>query len=142
MCRLRSTTNDEQNREERMKRRTVVAEPDTTREELVLSHESLRRAPTLKTRSERSRGFVGFPLALGSLNKIPCHKFPCHPVGPPPIPCCSSPPVGVVSLSLSSLPFLVCWASVCITKRQKAESEAQRGKPKGTLESESRKAIL
>jgi hypothetical protein len=28
---------------------------------------------------------------------------------------------------------------VCITKTEKAESEAQRGKPKGTLESESRK---
>ena len=26
----------------------------------------------------------------------------------------------------------------CITKTEKAESEAQRGKPKGTLESESR----
>ena len=31
---------------------------------------------------------------------------------------------------------------VCITKTEKAESEAQRGKPKGTLESESRNAIL
>ena len=31
---------------------------------------------------------------------------------------------------------------VCITKTKKAESEAQRGKPKGTLESESRNAIL
>ena len=30
----------------------------------------------------------------------------------------------------------------CITKTEKAESEAQRGKPKGTLESESRNAIL
>ena len=30
---------------------------------------------------------------------------------------------------------------VCITKTEKAESEAQRGKPKGTLESESRNAI-
>ena len=30
---------------------------------------------------------------------------------------------------------------VCITKREKAESEAQRGKPKGTLESEIRNAI-
>ena len=30
---------------------------------------------------------------------------------------------------------------VCITKREKAESEAQRGKPKGTLESEIRSAI-
>ena len=30
---------------------------------------------------------------------------------------------------------------VCITKREKAESGAQRGKPKGTLESESRNAI-
>ena len=29
----------------------------------------------------------------------------------------------------------------CITKTEKAESEAQRGKPKGTLESESRNAI-
>ena len=29
---------------------------------------------------------------------------------------------------------------VCITKREKAESEAQRGKPKGTLESEIRSA--
>ena len=29
--------------------------------------------------------------------------------------------------------------TVCITKTEKAESEAQRGKPKGTLESESRK---
>ena len=28
------------------------------------------------------------------------------------------------------------------TKTEKAESEAQRGKPKGTLESESRNAIL
>ena len=32
--------------------------------------------------------------------------------------------------------------SWCITKTEKAESEAQRGKPKGTLESESRNAIL
>ena len=32
--------------------------------------------------------------------------------------------------------------TLCITKREKAESEAQRGKPKGTLESESRNAIL
>ena len=32
--------------------------------------------------------------------------------------------------------------SVCITKTEKAESEAQRGKPKGTLESESRNAIV
>ena len=31
---------------------------------------------------------------------------------------------------------------VCITKTKKAESEAQRGKPKDTLESESRNAIL
>ena len=31
---------------------------------------------------------------------------------------------------------------VCITKTEKAESEAQRGKPKGTLESESRNAIV
>ena len=31
--------------------------------------------------------------------------------------------------------------TLCITKREKAESEAQRGKPKGTLESEIRKAI-
>ena len=31
---------------------------------------------------------------------------------------------------------------LCITKTEKTESEAQRGKPKGTLESESRKAIL
>ena len=31
---------------------------------------------------------------------------------------------------------------VCITKTEKAESEAQRSKPKGTLESESRNAIL
>ena len=31
--------------------------------------------------------------------------------------------------------------TVCITKREKAESEAQRGKPKGTLESEIRNAI-
>ena len=31
---------------------------------------------------------------------------------------------------------------VCITKTEKAESEAQRGKPKGTLESESRDAIV
>ena len=31
---------------------------------------------------------------------------------------------------------------VCITKREKAESEAQRGKPKGTLESEIRNAIV
>ena len=30
---------------------------------------------------------------------------------------------------------------MCITKREKAESEAQRGKPKGTLESEIRNAI-
>ena len=30
---------------------------------------------------------------------------------------------------------------VCITKREKAESEAQKGKPKGTLESEIRNAI-
>ena len=30
----------------------------------------------------------------------------------------------------------------CITKTEKAESEAQRGKPKGTLESESRNAIV
>ena len=30
----------------------------------------------------------------------------------------------------------------CITKTEKAESEAQRSKPKGTLESESRNAIL
>ena len=30
---------------------------------------------------------------------------------------------------------------VCITKREKAESEAQRSKPKGTLESEIRNAI-
>ena len=30
---------------------------------------------------------------------------------------------------------------VCITKREKAESEADRGKPKGTLESEIRNAI-
>ena len=29
-----------------------------------------------------------------------------------------------------------------VTKTKKAESEAQRGKPKGTLESESRNAIL
>ena len=29
----------------------------------------------------------------------------------------------------------------CITKTEKAESEAQRGKPKGTLESEIRSAI-
>ena len=28
--------------------------------------------------------------------------------------------------------------TLCITKREKAESEAQRGKPKGTLESEIR----
>ena len=32
-------------------------------------------------------------------------------------------------------------STVCITKREKAESEAQRGKPKGTLESEIRNAI-
>ena len=32
-------------------------------------------------------------------------------------------------------------SSNCITKTEKAESEAQRGKPKGTLESESRNAI-
>ena len=32
---------------------------------------------------------------------------------------------------------------VCVLlKRKKAESEAQRGKPKGTLESESRNAIV
>ena len=31
--------------------------------------------------------------------------------------------------------------TLCITKREKAESEAQRGKPKGTLESEIRSAI-
>ena len=31
--------------------------------------------------------------------------------------------------------------TLCITKREKAESEAQRGKPKGTLESEIRNAI-
>ena len=31
---------------------------------------------------------------------------------------------------------------VCITKTEKAESEAQRGKPKGTLESESRNAMV
>ena len=31
---------------------------------------------------------------------------------------------------------------VCITKTEKAESEAQRGRPKGTLESESRNAIV
>ena len=30
---------------------------------------------------------------------------------------------------------------VCITKTEKAESEAQRGKPKGALESEIRNAI-
>ena len=30
---------------------------------------------------------------------------------------------------------------VCITKREKAKSEAQRGKPKGTLEREIRSAI-
>ena len=30
----------------------------------------------------------------------------------------------------------------CITKTKKAESEAQGGKPKGTLESKSRNAIL
>ena len=30
----------------------------------------------------------------------------------------------------------------CITKTEKAESEARRGKPKGTLESESRNAML
>ena len=30
---------------------------------------------------------------------------------------------------------------MCITKREKAESEAQRGKPKGTLESDIRSAI-
>ena len=34
-------------------------------------------------------------------------------------------------------------ACVCVLlKRKKAESEAQRGKPKGTLESESRNAIV
>ena len=33
-------------------------------------------------------------------------------------------------------------AMMCITKTEKAESEAQRSKPKGTLESESRNAIL
>ena len=31
--------------------------------------------------------------------------------------------------------------AVCITKTEKAESEAQRDKPKGTLESESRNAM-
>jgi hypothetical protein len=31
---------------------------------------------------------------------------------------------------------------VFITKTEKAESEAQRGKPKGTLESEGRNAIV
>ena len=51
------------------------------------------------------RSLGRLPLGLGSLNKI-----------------CSSPPLGFVPLSLSSLPFLVCWASVCITKRKKAES--------------------
>ena len=35
----------------------------------------------------------------------------------------------------------VCIFSVFITKREKAESEAQRGKPKGALESEIRSAI-
>ena len=30
----------------------------------------------------------------------------------------------------------------CITEREKRESEAHKGKPKGTLESESRNAIL
>ena len=33
-------------------------------------------------------------------------------------------------------------AQVCITKTEKAESEAQRSKPKGALGSESRNAIL
>ena len=35
-----------------------------------------------------------------------------------------------------------CGACVCITKTEKAESEAQRSKPKGALGSESRNAIL
>ena len=35
-----------------------------------------------------------------------------------------------------------CGALVCLTKREKSESEAQRGKPKGTLESEIRIAML
>ena len=35
----------------------------------------------------------------------------------------------------------VLFKCVCITKREKAESEAQKGKPKGTLESEIRNAI-
>ena len=34
------------------------------------------------------------------------------------------------------------WGLMYITKTEKAESEAQRGKPRGTLESESRNAIL
>ena len=46
-------------------------------------------------------------------------KFPCQ---------------SYLSLSLST----AVW---CITKTEKAESEAQRGKRKGTLESESRNAI-
>ena len=49
----------------------------------------------------------------------------------------SSNEIKDLSLSLS----LCLKGSVCITKTEKAESEVQRGKPKGTLESEIRNAI-
>ena len=45
---------------------------------------------------------------------------------------------GNLQVLLLSIPLLV---GCVLLKRNKAESEAQRGKPKGTLESESRNAI-
>ena len=47
--------------------------------------------------------------------------------------------VKVVMMFISVMMFT---SRVCINKREEAESEAQRGKPKGTLESESRIAML
>ena len=77
-----------------MMRRTVVAEPDTTREELVLSHESLRRAPTLKTRCHMATRL----LALPPFPAAPLRRLGLSPFYSPP---CPSLCVGRVSVLLN-----------------------------------------
>ena len=83
-----------------------------------------------------SRGRL--PVGMGSLNKIPCQNSLARSLS---LSTHSSALIPPTQDEVSTPPREETMG-VCITKTEKAESEAQRGKPKGTLESESRDAIM